>query len=103
MNDGPRDIGDRIVWYEGGRLHRETGPAVEFKDGRTLWALDGQLVTEQEAAARREENDRLAREQSDALWEQHQADELRQYHTGLKERGTVRSKPYSYKKPDAPA
>jgi hypothetical protein len=103
MNDGPRDIGDRIVWYKAGRIHREDGPAVEFKDGRKLWALDGQLVTEQEATARREENDRQAREQADALWEQCQADELRQYHTGTKQRTTVRSKPLPLKKPGSPA
>lgn len=102
MKDGPRDLGDRIVWYQGGVIHREDGPALEFKDGRKLWALDGHLVTEQEAAARREESDRQAREQSDALWEQHQADELSQYHTGLKQPGTARRKPYSYKKSDTP-
>ena len=44
----------------------------------------------------------LAREDSDALWEKHQADELRQYHTGLKERITV-SKPFRLKKPETPA
>jgi hypothetical protein len=102
MKDGPRDLGDRVVWYMGGLIHREDGPAVEFKDGRKLWALDGKEVTEQEAAARREDTNRQAREQSDALWEQHQADELRQYHTGLKKRATVRSKPFSYKKSGTP-
>lgn len=102
MKDGPRELGDRIVWYQGGHIHREDGPAVEFKDGRKLWALDGQLVTEQQATARREESDRQAREQSDALWKQDQADELSQYHTGLKQPGTARRKPYSYKKSDTP-
>jgi hypothetical protein len=81
--DGPLDLGDRIVWYKGGNIHREDGPALEFKDGRKLWAINGQEVTEQEAVAHRQENDRQGRERSDEMWQRHEAEQQRQYHTGL--------------------
>jgi hypothetical protein len=81
--DGPLHLDDRTVWYSGGQIHREDGPAIEFKDGRQLWALDGKEVTEQEAAAHRQETERQARESSDEMWQSHQAEGLRQYHTGL--------------------
>ena len=39
--DGPLDLGDKIVWFKNGAVHRADGPAIEFKDGRKLWALNG--------------------------------------------------------------
>ena len=96
MEDGPRDFGDRIIWYKDSVILREHGPAVEFKDGRKLWALGGRLVTEQQVATQREECDRQAREQSDALWEQYQAEQLQQFHTGLENPTTVK-KPLSFR------
>lgn len=87
--DGPIELDDRIVWFKNGNIHREDGPAIQFKDGRKLWALNGNEVTEQEAAAHREESSRQARALSDQLWQNHEADELRQYHTGLDHNITV--------------
>jgi hypothetical protein len=87
--DGQLELDDRIVWFKNGNIHREDGPAIEFKDGRKLWALNGQEVTEQEAAAQRLENERQARELSDQLWQSHEAEQQRQYHTGLDHNMTV--------------
>ena len=87
--DGPLELDDRIVWFKNGNIHREDGPAIEFKDGRKLWALNGQEVTEQEAAAHRLENERQARELSDQLWQNHEAEQQRQYHTGLNDKISV--------------
>ncbi|MGD0009051.1 MAG: hypothetical protein ABSE93_10970 [Terriglobia bacterium] len=61
--EGRLDLGDRIVWYKNGNIHREDGPAIGFKDGRKLWALNGQEATEQESAAHRQ-----ARERSGGGW-----------------------------------
>ncbi len=69
--DGPLDLGDKIVWFKNGAVHRAAGPAIEFKDGRKLWAINGKEVTEQEAAAYREENDRQARALADKMWQSH--------------------------------
>ena len=48
--DGPaveyRD-GDKH-WYLYGKLHREDGPAVEYSDGYEYWYLDGKQLTEQQ-------------------------------------------------------
>lgn len=65
--DGPLKLDDRIVWFKNGNIHREDGPAIEFTDGRKLWALNGREVTEQEASARRLDNERQARELSNEL------------------------------------
>ena len=35
-------------WYKEGNLHREDGPAVEFKDGNKLWYLEGYIYTKEE-------------------------------------------------------
>jgi hypothetical protein len=83
--DGSRDLGDMIVYFKNGAIHRENGPAIEFKDGRKLWVLNGKEVTEHEVGAYRQENDRKTRELADQIWQSHQADQLRQYSTGLKE------------------
>lgn len=88
--DGPLHLDDRTVWYSGGHIHREDGPAVEFKDGRQLWALNGHEVTEQEVTAHRLENERQARARSDEMWQSHEAEQLRQYHTGLDHPVTVK-------------
>jgi hypothetical protein len=64
--DGQLDLGDRIVWYKNGNIHREDGPAIGFKDDRKPWALNRREVTEQESAAHR-----LARERSDGGWRRH--------------------------------
>jgi len=69
--DGPLALDDRIVWYKNGNIHRDDGPAIEFKDGRKLWALNGQEVTEQEVAAHRQAREHAARERSDKLWQSH--------------------------------
>jgi hypothetical protein len=99
--DGPLELDDRIVWFKNGNIHREDGPAIEFKDGRKLWALKGQEVTEQEAAAHRLENERRqVRELSDQMWESHEAEQQRQYHTGLNDKISV-DHALSLKKPAA--
>ena len=49
--DGPPDLGDKIVWFKNGAIRRADGPAMEFKDGRKLQALDGREVSEQEFIA----------------------------------------------------
>jgi hypothetical protein len=33
---------DRTEWYLNGELHREDGPAIEWKDGSKAWHLNGQ-------------------------------------------------------------
>jgi len=82
--DGPVDLGDKTVWFKNGAIHREDGPAIEFNDGRKLWALNGKEVTEQEAAACRQEFLRQARELSDKLWQSHQIEQIGQaFHKGL--------------------
>ncbi|MEO8659383.1 MAG: hypothetical protein ABI693_12995 [Bryobacteraceae bacterium] len=88
--DGPLDLGDKIVWFKSGAIHRADGPAMEFKDGRKLWALDGREVSEPEFIAYRQENERKARELADQMCQSHEAAQLRQYHTGLEKPLSVR-------------
>ena len=33
---------DRTEWYLNGKLHREDGPAVEWRNGYKVWFLNGQ-------------------------------------------------------------
>ena len=63
------------------RPDRENTPCP--KTGRKLWVLNDQEVTEQEVTAHRQARERAARERSDKLWQSHEAEQLRQHHTGL--------------------
>src|SRR5438067_343692 len=83
LEDGPLDLGDSIVWFKNGAIHRADGPAIEFKDGRKVWALNGKVVTEQEVKALHEANLRKARELRDKTLKDHEAEQQRQFHTGL--------------------
>jgi len=98
--DGPLDLGDKIVWFKNGAVHRAAGPAIEFKDGRKLWAINGKEVTEQEAAAYRDENDRQARELADKMWQSHLEQIGEDFHKGLNRAITV-SRPRERKKKPA--
>jgi hypothetical protein len=76
--DGPVDLGDCIVWFKYGDIHRLDGPAIEFKDGRKVWALDGKVVTEQQVKALHEADLREARELRDKMLKYHAAGQQRQ-------------------------
>ena len=72
--DGPIELHDRTVWFKNGTIHRTDGPAIECKDGRTLWCLNGVEVSESEVTAYRQEIEREALALSDKLLEQRKYD-----------------------------
>jgi hypothetical protein len=98
--DGPLDLGDKIVWLKNGAVHRADGPAIEFKDGRKLWAINGKEVTEQELAVYRQENERQARELADKMCQSHAEQIGQSFHKGLDHAITV-SRPRERKKKPA--
>ena len=65
--DGPITLQDRTVWFKGGSIHRTDGPAIECKDGRHLWCLNGIEATEKEVIAYRQQFEQEASEMSDKL------------------------------------
>ena len=65
--DGAITLQDRTVWFKNGSIHRTDGPAIECKDGRHLWCLNGNEVTEKEVIAYRQKIEQDARELSDKL------------------------------------
>jgi hypothetical protein len=72
--DGPITLHDRTVWFKNGSIHRTDGPAIECKDGRNRWCLNGNEVTEKEVIAYRQIIEQEARELSDRLLEQRRDD-----------------------------
>jgi hypothetical protein len=72
--DGPITLHDRTVWFKNGSIHRTDGPAVECRDGRTLWCLNGEDVTEGEVTTYRQKIEQEALELSDKLLSQHKYD-----------------------------
>ncbi|MFY9726810.1 MAG: hypothetical protein WB579_16115 [Bryobacteraceae bacterium] len=75
--DGPLDLGDSIVWFKYGDIHRLDGPAIECKDGRKVWALNGRVVTEQQVKALYEADLREARELCDRMLKSQAAEQQR--------------------------
>src|ERR1700683_2713756 len=67
LEDGPIILQDRTVWFKNGSIHRTEGPAIECKDGRHLWCLNGNEVTEKEVIAYRDKIEREALALSDKL------------------------------------
>jgi len=44
--DGPALISNQDkFWYCNGKLHRMSGPAVEYKDGTLYWYIDGLRIS----------------------------------------------------------
>lgn len=43
-----RDIYGTKKWWVNGKLHRESGPAIEYANGRKEWRLDGIGYSEKE-------------------------------------------------------
>lgn len=39
---------DRTIWLQNNKRHREDGPAIEYKDGKKLWFLEGVNLTKEE-------------------------------------------------------
>ncbi len=74
FEDGPIELHDRTVWFKNGSIHRTDGPAIVCKDGRNLWCLDGNEVTEKEVIAHRQKIEQAALELSDKLLDQHKYD-----------------------------
>jgi hypothetical protein len=65
--DGPITLQDRTVWFKNGSIHRTDGPAIECKDGRHLWCLNGIEVSEKDVIAYRQNIEQEARDLSDKL------------------------------------
>ena len=100
--DGPLDMGDSVVWFKNGAIHRVDGPAIDFKDGRKVWALNGKIATEQEVKAFHEAALREARALRDKMLESYDAEQQRQYTTGLDHDITVGHALNLQKKPADP-
>lgn len=67
FDDGPLTLPDRTIWFKNGSIHRTDGPAIDCKDGRHLWCLNGIEVTENDVIAYRQKIEQEARELSDKL------------------------------------
>src|ERR1051326_5967081 len=74
FKDGPITLRDRTVWFKNGNIHRTDGPAIDCKDGRTLWCLNGSDVSEEEVIIYRQKIEQEALELSDKLLAQHKFD-----------------------------
>lgn len=44
--NGKYEKDDGIYWYVNGKLHREDGPAIEWKDGSQGWFVEGKCHCE---------------------------------------------------------
>jgi len=82
--DGPFKLDGDIVWFKNGVIHRSDGPAMELKNGDKVWALNGKVVSEQEVIAQHEADLREARQLRDKMLKSSEAEQLSEYHTGLK-------------------
>ena len=82
------DRDDRAIWLDAEyRLHRDNGPAVEFKDSeKQIWALEGKTMTKEEFdAALPKFKERMRRNIK------------REYQTGLDKDIKVRRRPFELK------
>jgi len=80
---GPFDEGDKNTWLDrDGYAHRLDGPAVEFKDGRKVWALHGEPATEAKVAAYRQKLEAERERRKEAAHTEMVNNEAEQFHTG---------------------
>ena len=87
---GPFDEGDKLTWLDrDGYAHRLDGPAVEFKDGRKVWALNGEPVTQAQVKAYCQKLEAEHERRKEEAHTKMVNAEAEQYHTGLDHKITV--------------